>query len=118
MLGNVSQNGADIENLRARVDTIQLAVGRLADQAEQIQSRLDQSVTKDELARSLDRAMVRLEKGVDARFERQARSVEALRRMVGQTDELLQKVLDGLESLKDESRPRPDREWEFAQTRS
>ena len=34
-----------------------------------------------------------------ARFDQNARSLDALREMVGQTDDLLQKVLEGLEAL-------------------
>jgi hypothetical protein len=100
MLGDITQNAAGVETMRARVDTIHVAVARLAEQTEQLQIRLDQMVTKDELSHTLDRVFGQLERGVDARFERQTRSVEALRMMVGQTDELLQRVLDGLESMK------------------
>lgn len=103
MLGNITQNAAGLETLQARVDTLHVAVARLADQAEQLRSRLDHAVTKDELAQTLDRVFGPLERGIDARFEHQTRSVEALRMMVGQTDELLQRVLDGLESMRAES---------------
>jgi len=101
-IGNITQNTAGLETLEARVDTIHLAVARLADQTEQLQSKHGQMITRDELAQTLDRVFGRLEQGVDARFEHQTRSVEALRTMVAQTDELLQRVLDGLESMKTE----------------
>jgi hypothetical protein len=101
-IGNITQNTAGLEALEARVDTVHLALARLADQAEQLQSRHDQMITRDELAQTLDRVFGRLEQGVDARFEHQTRSVEALRTMVAQTDELLQRVLDGLEAMKTE----------------
>lgn len=101
-IGNITQNTAGLETLGARVDTIHLAVARLADQTEKLQSKQDQTITRDELSEMLDRVFGRLEQGVDARFEHQTRSVEALRTMVAQTDELLQRVLDGLESMKTE----------------
>jgi hypothetical protein len=93
---------ADLSVLEARIDSLHLAVARLGDQAEQFHSRLDASVTRAELSEMLDRVFGRLESEVDERFERQTRSVEALRLMVGQTDELLEKVLDGLESISNE----------------
>jgi len=54
------------------------------------------------LAEAIDRVFKQLEFDVEARFHQQNRSVEALQTMVGQTDVLLQKVLDGLESIKKE----------------
>jgi len=63
------------------------------------------------LSQTLDGVFGRLEQGVDARFEHQTQSVEALRMMVGQTDELLQRVLDGLESMKTENAA----EWDLTQ---
>ena len=103
VLGNIARTGADPGLIEARVDTINMAVARLADQTEQLQSKLDRMVTKDELSQTLEVVFGRMERGVDVRFEHQARSVEALRTMVGQTDELLQRVLDGLESMKTEA---------------
>ena len=120
VLGNVTQNAAGLGTLQARVDTIHVAVASLTDQTEQLQVKLDQMVTRDELGQTLDRVFGRLERGVDARFEHQTRSVESLRMMVGQTDELLQRVLDGLESMKTESdaeRGEQGREWDLTQTR-
>jgi hypothetical protein len=92
----------ELSALQAGIDTVHLAVARLADQTEDIQVKLNQAVTKDELSQTLDRVFGQLERGVDARFEHQTRSVEALRMMVGQTDELLQRVLDGLEATRTE----------------
>jgi hypothetical protein len=117
VLGDITQNAAGVETLRARVDTIHVAVARLAEQTERLQIKLEQTVTKDELSQTLDRVFGQMERAVDARFEHQTRSVEALRMMVGQTDELLQRVLDGLESMKedDEAEPEQDRQWDLTQ---
>jgi hypothetical protein len=98
-LDNITENSVGLGTLEARVDTLHLAVARLADQAEQFQVRLDGAVTKKELAETVDRVFGPMERAVDARFAHQARSVEALRVMVGQTDALLQRVLDGLEAM-------------------
>ncbi len=118
MLGSISSNAAGLETLEARVDTIHVAVARLAEQTEQMQIKLEQMVPRDELSQTLDRVFGRIERGVDARFEQQTRSVEALRMMIGQTDELLQRVLDGLESMKSEDDAVQDREWDLTQARS
>jgi len=118
VLGDVTENTAEMETLQARVDTIHVAFARLADQNEQLRHKLDQMVTKDELSQTLDRVFGGLEQGVDARFENQTRSVEALRMMVGQTDKLLQRVLDGLESMRAEHEAgdgEQGREWDLSQ---
>jgi hypothetical protein len=103
VLDNLTRNGAGLGTLEARIDTLHLAIAGLASQAEQFQVRLDRAVTKEELTATLDRVFGPLERAVDARFERQGRSVDALREMVGQTDALLQRVLDGLESMNAEN---------------
>src|SRR6185437_8280286 len=99
VLGSDAQSAAGIATLSARVDTVNVAVARLADQTEQIQVTLHQTVTRNELTQTLDRVFGQLEQGIEVRLEHQTRSVEALRTMIGQTDELLQRVLDGLESM-------------------
>ena len=68
-----------IEN---RLDSLQTAIARVAEITNGMESRVAEMVTKTEL---------------EARFEAQTRSIDALKMMVGQTDELLQRVLDGLE---------------------
>jgi Na+/phosphate symporter len=99
------RNNPGLAPLQARVELIDAAVTRLTERSIQLQSRLDEMVTREELAEMLDRIFVPLEQRIEARFEHQIRSVEALRTMVGQTDELLQRVLDGLESMQTESNP-------------
>lgn len=107
LLGDLGRHTSTLQNLEARLDTLHVAVARLAGQTEKAETRLEQTatqmVTKDELHQTLERVFGRVEDEVEARFEHQARSVEALRTMVGHTDELLQRVLEGLESLKEES---------------
>jgi hypothetical protein len=111
-LGGVGANNSElgvvqarIGVVQARIDAVTLAVARLGEQAEQFHARLDSAVTHEELSRTVDRVLGKLEGEVDARFELQTRSVEALRLMVGQTDELLQKVLDGLEAIGNDRDP-------------
>lgn len=102
LLSNSARNAAPLRVLQARVDTIHVAVARLSDRMEQLQAQMDQRVITDNMTEPLDLVCGQLERGVAARFEHQTRAVEALRSMVGHTDELLQRVLDGLESLDSE----------------
>jgi hypothetical protein len=95
---NSAADRAALAVVKARIDALSLALARLGDQSEQLSARQEASVTRIELAETLDRVFGKLTTEVDERFERQTRSVEALHAMVGQTDELLQKVLDGLEA--------------------
>lgn len=93
-------------------------MARLAEQTEQVQTRLALLVTREELSQTLDEVFGRIERGVDARFEHQTRSVEALRMMIGQTDELLQRVLEGLESMnaEGEAEEEASREWDLTRS--
>jgi len=100
---NSAADTADLSAVKARIDTLSLAVARLGEQAEQLSARQKDCVTRAELAETLDRVFRKLTSDVDDRFERQTRSAEALHFMVGQTDELLQKVLDGLEAIRNDS---------------
>jgi hypothetical protein len=103
--GRAAGKSVELEVVKARIEALNLAVARLSDQAGQFHTRLENVVTREELAQTLDRVFGTIEGEVDARFEHQTRSVEALRIMVGQTDELLQKVLDGLESIGNDRDP-------------
>ena len=96
---NASVEQVDLSVLNSRLDALTLAVARLRDQSEQLITRQEASVTRAELAETLDRVFGKFTSGVDDRFDRQTRSVEALHLMIGQTDELLQKVLDGLDTI-------------------
>lgn len=90
---------ADLSAVNARIDALSLAVARLGDRSEQLNARQEASVTRTELTETLGRVFGKLTGDVEERFERQTRSVEALHLMVSQTDEMLQKVLDGLEGI-------------------
>jgi Na+/phosphate symporter len=105
LLGNDPWDSPGPAPLQARVELIDAAVTRLTERSVQLQSRLDEMVTREELSQMLERIFAPLEQRIEARFEHQVRSVEALRTMVRQTDELLQRVLDLLESVETESNP-------------
>lgn len=121
VLANIGQSAARIDKLGARVDTLNVAIARLAERTEDLQDKLNQRVTKPEFTEKIDRLLTQIDRGIDERFERQARSVEALRLMVSQTDELLQRVLDGLEGLRSGDSSRRDEAstpWEFTEAKT
>jgi hypothetical protein len=100
---NSAADPADLSVVNARIDALSLALAHLRDQSDQLSARQEDSVTRTEVAETLDRVFQKLTSDVDDRFERQTRSAEALHFMVGQTDELLQKVLDGLEAMRNDA---------------
>jgi hypothetical protein len=122
-LGSINRKAARLGTIQSRIDTIQVAVVRLTEQNDQLQVKLGQRVTRDELTETIDRAFRQLEEQADTRYEKQNRAAEALRIMVGQTDELLQRVLDGLELIKDKQLPaeagfeEAGRHWQQSQAR-
>lgn len=85
----------------ARISTLEMAVAGLGDQTRYVEARAASSVTRSEYLAGIEDAVNRVRFDTEIRFEQNARSIEALRDMVVQTDELLQKVLDGLEELRE-----------------
>jgi hypothetical protein len=101
LVGKIADNAAAQKATDARLSTLELAVASLGEQTHEIAAQAASNVTRTEFAAALDEAFSRIRHESETRFEQNARSTEALREMVGQTDELLQKVLDGLEELRD-----------------
>jgi len=61
---------------------------------------VDNFVTKAELNSAIEQFSRRLEEETDRRFEVQDRSVQSLRTMMARTDELLEQVIENIESLR------------------
>jgi len=61
---------------------------------------VDNFVTKAELNAAMEKFSSRLEEETDRRFEVQDRSVQSLRAMMARTDELLEQVIENIESLR------------------
>jgi hypothetical protein len=61
---------------------------------------VDNFVTKAELNAAMEQFSRRLEDETDRRFEVQDRSVQSLRTMMARTDELLEQVIENIESLR------------------
>jgi hypothetical protein len=89
--------------LEERIDDLQLQIRGLRARDEQLQTGLERAIRPEDLSAALDKALGRVQRGIDVRFEDQVRSVEALRAMVGHTDELLERLLDRLESMRSDA---------------
>ena len=61
---------------------------------------VDNFVTKAELSAAMEQFSRHLEDETDRRFEVQDRSVQSLRTMMARTDELLEQVIENIESLR------------------
>ncbi len=101
LLARVADNTSAQAATDARLSTLELAVANLGDHTRNLETQVASAVTRTELTTMLEEAFSRFHFDSEVRFEQSARSLEALREMVGQTDELLQKVLDGLDEMKD-----------------
>jgi type II secretory pathway component PulF len=103
LLDGLKDNSAAVQALEERLEGMQSQIQALQSTDERLRTRLESAVTTNDLSAALDKAFAGVQREVDARFEDQARSVEALRAMVGQTDELLERLLDRLESMRSEA---------------
>jgi alkanesulfonate monooxygenase SsuD/methylene tetrahydromethanopterin reductase-like flavin-dependent oxidoreductase (luciferase family) len=107
LLDGLKDNSEAVRAVEERLDAIQAQIQALQDTDERLRTRLESavttSVTRDDLAAALDKSFARVQREVDARFADEARSLEALRAMVGQTDELLERLLDRLETMRSEA---------------
>jgi hypothetical protein len=103
VLIGLKDNSEAVRAIEERLDGMQAQIQALQSSDERLQAGLESAVTADDLSAALDKSFARVQREVDARFEDQARSVEALRAMVGQTDELLERLLDRLESMRSEA---------------
>jgi len=71
-----------------------------------------ENVSRQEVAEALDRVEKRFQESVSERFSAQLLAIGALRAMIGDTDALLERVLDRLEMLADS----PDGDEALAKT--
>ncbi len=67
------------------------------------------SAVSEAMVETLDRVYTRMDAELRRRFTVQEQSVEALRAMISQTDELLERVLEGLETTRQENQMALDR---------
>lgn len=65
----------------------------------EVESYRAQAISRDELNESVRRATADIKEVFETRFVRQERAAEALRNMIAETDQMLERVLEGLDRL-------------------
>jgi len=95
--GGVAAQASRVHDMETRLEGVEQAIARLsgANRPPWSTERSDW-VDRRELAEAIDRATARIDRQLEARFEKQSRAIGSLRAMIGQTDILLERVLDGL----------------------
>jgi hypothetical protein len=103
--GRVSEErgSSRLEQVEERLIRMEKRIEVLIAPLERLTSRtagLDNFVTKAEFNSTMEQFSRRLEEETDRRFEVQDRSVQSLRTMMARTDELLEQVIENIESLR------------------
>jgi hypothetical protein len=82
--------------MEKRIEVLIAPLERLTSRSEGV----DAFVTKGELSAAMEQFSRRLEEETDRRFQVQDRSVQSLRTMMARTDELLEQVIENIESMR------------------
>jgi uncharacterized coiled-coil protein SlyX len=80
-------------------DRLENRIAALEGRFQELEGRSAQAVTQDELRESVLRATTGLEELFENRFAHQERAAEALKSMIAETDQMLERVLEGLDML-------------------
>ena len=99
-------------DMTVRYAGLETKLSRLENRVEQHDRQLRDVPSARQIQAAIERAFDRSATALEQRFSEQARSIESLKTMVSQTDELLEKVLDSIHSL---SGAPPARERDTAQ---
>ncbi len=98
-------------SVAAQYTALKTQIARLENRLERHDTQLLAIPSTEQIGAAVDRAFERSAKALDERFAEQASSIESLKEMVTQTDELLEKVLDSIYSLPEMTRdPEAERE--------
>ncbi len=89
--------------LSPRYSTLQKRVASLEALVEAHDAKLRNVPTTEQIVEAMDQVFERGAAALHARFAEQTRALENLQAVVGQTDELLEKILDSIYSLQPES---------------
>jgi uncharacterized coiled-coil protein SlyX len=76
-------------------------ITRLEGRLEEQESRLNQAPSTAHLIAAMDDLLAKALHGLEGRLHAQSQSIETLQTTVAQTDELLERVLESLDSLRD-----------------
>jgi hypothetical protein len=96
-----------IADLQARLASQEARFGSRLDQLEgrvnEHEIRLSQVPSAPQIVSAMEELLSKTMAGIDSRLVTQARSIDVLKTTVSQTDELLERVLDSLDSLRQQS---------------
>ena len=88
-----------LNTIEDRLNSVGRAVTKLEARTDSVEASVSEFVNRPQLEAAIEQAFLPLAREVDRRFVQQSDSVDALRKMVGRTDELLGRVLEHLESM-------------------
>lgn len=74
---------------------------RLEARCDEHEERLNQAPSTDQLIAAMDDLLAKALTGLEGRLTAQAQSIETLQATVSQTDDLLERVLESLDTLRD-----------------
>jgi uncharacterized coiled-coil protein SlyX len=89
---------------KAQVRAQDRRIARLEARSDAQEAKLTELPTTVQIVSAMDELLVKAMSGLEGRLTAQAQSIETLERTVSQTDELLERVLESLDTLRDAPR--------------
>jgi uncharacterized coiled-coil protein SlyX len=86
---------------RAQVRAHDYRLSRLEARSEAHEAKLKEMPSTAQIVSAMDELLAKAMSGLEGRLTAQARSIETLQTTVSQTDELLERVLESLDTLRD-----------------
>jgi uncharacterized coiled-coil protein SlyX len=86
---------------RAKVRAHDYRLGRLEARSDAHEAKLKEAPSTAQIVSAMDELLVKAMAGLEGRLTAQAQSIETLQMTVSQTDELLERVLESLDTLRD-----------------
>jgi chromosome segregation ATPase len=86
---------------KAQVRAHDYRLRRLEERSEAHEARLQEAPSTAQIVSAMDELLAKAMTGLDGRLTAQAQSIETLQATVSQTDELLERVLESLETLRE-----------------
>jgi uncharacterized coiled-coil protein SlyX len=86
---------------KAQVRAHDQRLSRLEARSDEQEAKLKELPTTVQIVSAMDELLAKAMSGLEGRLTAQAQSIETLQRTVSQTDELLERVLESLDTLRD-----------------
>jgi len=99
--GGASQRSVDrlSKEWKAQVRAHDQRIGRLEARSDAQEAKLQEMPSTVQMVSAMDELMAKAMSGLEGRLTAQAQSIETLQATVSQTDELLERVLESLDTL-------------------